>query len=99
MINSTSLLSSIPAGLSTPLLSEYRHIVQNHMEHRWSPAELSGGKLCEIVYTVLDGHANGTYPAPPSKPGNFVPACRALESNSHVPRSFQILIPRLLPAL
>lgn len=99
MINSTSLLSAIPAGLSTPLLAEYRHIAQNYMEHRWSPAELSGGRLCEIIYTILDGHAKGTYAASPSKPGNFVAACRALESNASVPRSFQILIPRLLPAL
>jgi hypothetical protein len=35
----------------------------------------------------------------PSKPGDFVGACRKLEQNKHVPRSFQILIPRLLPAL
>ena len=30
---------------------------------------------------------------------NFLDACRRLENNSSVPRSFQILIPRLLPAL
>ncbi len=69
------------------------------MERRWSPAELSGGRLCEIVFTILDGHAKGGYAASPSKPSNFVAACRALETNTHVPRSFQILIPRLLPAL
>ena len=33
------------------------------------------------------------------RPSNFVEACRRLESNSGGPRSFKILIPRLLPLL
>src|SRR5437868_1963365 len=69
------------------------------MERRWSPSELSGGKFCEIVYTILQGHAKGTYATKPTKPANFVDACKKLESNSGQPRSFQILIPRMLPAL
>lgn len=69
------------------------------MERRWSSAELSGGRFCEIVYTILDGHAKGAYPTSPMKPTNFVEACRRLENNAMVPRSFQILIPRMLPAL
>lgn len=99
MIPASSLLGSLPQGLRDPLLEEYRSIVQNFMEMRWNPAELSAGRFCEIVYTVLQGHAVNAYPKAPSKPANFLSACRALESNSHVPRSFQILIPRLLPAL
>jgi hypothetical protein len=69
------------------------------MERKWRPSELSGGRFCEVVYTILDGHAKGTYAATPKKPPNFVQACRNLENNSNEPRSFQILIPRLLPAL
>lgn len=80
-------------------MQEYENIVTNYSEGRWSPAELSGGLFCEIVYTILDGYASGTFALTPSKPGNFVSACRQLEQNSSVPRSFQILIPRLLPAL
>jgi hypothetical protein len=99
MIAPGAALSVIPAGLRDPLLGEYRSIVQNFMERRWTPSELSGGKFCEIVYTILDGHAKGAYAASPSKPTSFVNACRALESNTAVPRSFQILIPRMLPAL
>jgi hypothetical protein len=94
-----SALSTIPAGLRSPLLAEYQSIVQNFAEHRWSPSELSGGKFCEIVFTILDGQAKSAYAASPAKPRNFVGACRNFENNSHVPRSFQILIPRLLPAL
>lgn len=98
MTNATAL-ASIPTGLRQPLLAEYQSIVQNYAEHRWTPSELSGGKFCEIVYTILDGHAKGAYAASPSKAADFVTACRKLELNTHVPRSFQILIPRLLPAL
>lgn len=94
-----SALSAIPDGLRAPLLAEYQSIVQNFAEHRWSPSELSGGKFCEIVYTILDGHAKSAYAASPKKPRAFDQACKLLENNSLVPRSFQILIPRLLPAL
>jgi hypothetical protein len=94
----TALLA-IPAGLRKPLLEEFTQIVNNFMERRWGPAELSGGRFCEIVHTILHGHAQGTYAASPVKPPNFVNACRALENNTGVPRSFQILIPRILPAL
>ena len=99
MITASQALSAIPAGLRSPLIAEYQNIVQNFLEHRWLPSELSGGRFSEIVYTILDGHAKKSYAHSPSKPSNFVEACKKLESNSAVPRSFQILIPRLLPAL
>ncbi len=99
MIARTQILQAIPAGLRTPLLQEFDSILQNYLEGRWSPAELSGGHFCEIVYTILEGHASGKYATKPSKPSNFVSACKLLEANRSVPRSFQILIPRLLPAL
>jgi hypothetical protein len=101
MITASQALSAIPTGLRDPLLEEYRTIVQNFLEQRWLPSELSGGRLSEIVYTILDGHAQKVYAAAPSKPANFVDACKKLENNKqpHVPHSFQILIPRMLPAL
>jgi hypothetical protein len=89
----------VPVSLRDPLLKEYDAIIGAYLEGRWTPTELSGGRFCEIVYTILDGHASGNYPTGPIKPGNFVGACRALEKNTVVPRSFQILISRLLPAL
>ncbi len=99
MITAATAFSFLPAGLRDPLLAEYHTIIQNFMERRWLPSELSGGRFSEIVYTILDGHAKGVYAPAPGKPGNFVLACRALENNAKVPRSFQILIPRMLPAL
>src|SRR5262245_14299131 len=92
-------LAAIPAGLRTPLLDEYQLIVQNYLEQKWLPSELSGGRFCEIVYTILVGHASGSYASSPAKPTNFVHACRNLENNTSVPRSFQILILRMLPTL
>lgn len=99
MITASRALSAIPPGLRDPLIAEYKTIVQNFLEQRWLPSELSGGWFSEIVYTILEGHAKKAYAAGTHKPTNFVEACRKLESNTHVPRSFQILIPRMLPAL
>ncbi len=98
-VSPTQALFAIPSGLRDPLLEEYRLILQNYLERKWLPSELSGGRFCEIVYTVLDGFASGTYANAPSKPNNFPQACRNLENNGHAPRSFQILIPRMLPPL
>jgi len=99
MLTPDQALSSIPDGLKCPLIDEFSNIVNNFIERKWLPAELSGGRFCEIVYTIIDGYSSGTYQQSPTKPRNFVDACKRLESNSNIPRSFQILIPRLLPAL
>ncbi|MGI8772518.1 MAG: hypothetical protein ACR2JE_13915 [Acidobacteriaceae bacterium] len=101
MIAASTALAAIPPGLRSPLILEYKSIVQNFMEHRWLPSELGGGRFSEIVYTILDGHAKGTYAASPKKPTNFLQACQKLGNNTlpHVSRSFQILIPRMLPVL
>ena len=101
MIAASTALSLIPSGLRDPLLKEYRTIVQNFLEQRWLPSELHGGRFSETVYTILDGHAKKSYASAPAKPSKFVDACRKLESNKlpHVPHSFQITIPRMLPAL
>ncbi len=99
MATPAAALSALPVALRDPLLSEYQGIIQSYFEHRWSPTELSGGRFCEVVYWILHGYAAGNFVAAPSKPANMTDACKRLESNTNVPRSFQILIPRLLPAL
>ncbi len=98
-MNASAALSAIPAGLRDPLLQEYREITKNYAEHRWSQSELSGGKFCEIVYTILAGQPPDAYAAKPTKPRDFPNACRALENKTSLPHSFRILIPRMLPAL
>ena len=98
-MNLTSVLKNVPEGLRKPLIFEYNEIIQRYLERRWSASELSGGKFSEIVFTILEGYSTGKFSSKPYKPSNFVNACKGLESNSHIPRSFQILIPRMLPAL
>lgn len=98
-MNPNALLKGIPEGLRKPLLEEYNNITQHFLERRWGSSELSGGKFSEIVFTILDGYATSNFSPIPTKPQNFVDACKKLENNSHVPRSFQILIPRMLPPL
>jgi hypothetical protein len=92
-------LSGIPDGLRKPLLDEFNKLARHYRESRWEPAELNGGKLCEIVYSILKGHVDGQFPASPSKPKNMVTACTALEQATSFPRSVRIQIPRMLMAL
>lgn len=103
-IDASLLFAAIPSGLRDELLECHKSIIRNYSEHRWEPAELNGGKLCEIVYTILDGATSGTFANSASKPSNMVDACRALEARPAAPgrvgdRSLRILIPRLLPYL
>lgn len=92
--------AGIPTGLRAPLLTEYNKLCRHFREGRWEPAELNGGKLCEIVYSILKGHVDGKFADSPFKPSNMVDACRALEqAGSSFPRSVRIQIPRVLLAL
>ncbi len=98
-MNSHAVLDRLPAGLRIPLVKEYQDIVFNYAEHRWLPSELSGGRFCEIVFTVIEGYATGSYATKRTKPRNMVAACRRIEQNKHVSRGFRILIPRIVPAI
>lgn len=97
-LDRSAILGSIPRGLRDPLVEEFNKILRNFRERRWEPAELNGGKLCEIVYTILSGYAAGSFPASPSKPPNMYDACKRLEQAS-APRSIRIQVPRMLVAL
>jgi hypothetical protein len=92
-------LAALPQTLRQELLDAFAEITGNFRASRWEPAELNGGKLSEIVYTIMRGHADGAFPSRASKPQSMVDACRSLENEMQLPRSFRILIPRLLPAL
>lgn len=95
-----SLLAALPDSLRAELLAAYSDITRNFREQRWEPSELNGGKLCEVVYSILKGHVDRTYPVNASKPSNMVDACRALEgAGATFPRSVRVQIPRMLVAL
>ena len=100
-LSPTSVLSGIPAGLRDPLLGSFATIVRNYREGRWEPSELNGGKLCEVIYSILKGHVDRIMPSRPSKPRNMVDAAKTLENADPgvFPRAVRIQIPRLLVAL
>lgn len=104
MLDTAQAFSNLPAELRRELLECYQAIITNFSEGRWEPAELNGGKFCEIVYSIVHGALIGNFPARSKKPTNMVDACRALESlpstqNLVGNRSLRIQIPRLLPYL
>jgi hypothetical protein len=96
----TSVFGSLPPSLRDELLAAFSQIVKNFRERRWEPAQLNGGKLSEVVYTIVKGYADGKYPAKAKKPSNMIDACRKLEIEAaHTPRSIRIQIPRMLIAV
>lgn len=97
----TTALSGIPDGLRKPLLDALSEILRNFREQRWEPSELNGGKLCEVVHSVLKGHIDGRMPSRPTKPRNMLDACRDLEKadSNRFSRSVRIQIPRMLIGL
>lgn len=93
--------SDLPKRLREELLSAFGKIVENYAERRWEPAELNGGKLSEVVYSILKGYVDGKYPPRAKKPSNMVKACQDLEQvpAADAPRSVRIQMPRMLIAL
>jgi hypothetical protein len=99
-IDPSDLFADLPGELRDALVGALNEIIENYRAERWEPSELNGGKLCEVAYSILRGYADGTMPARPSKPQNFVDACRNLEkAGSSVPRSVRVQVPRVLMAL
>lgn len=100
-VDSVKILAGIPDSLREPLLKAFGSIVRNYRERRWEPAELNGGKLCEIVYTILQGHVTSHFLSKPTKPKNMVDACKDFEKvdDKKFTRSVRIQIPRMLIAL
>lgn len=96
VVDPKTAFSGIPDGLRAPLLAAFNEIMRNFRERRWEPSELNGGKLCEVVYSILRGHIDGKMPAKPSKPKNMYDACLAIENESKAsafPRAVRIQIP------
>lgn len=99
-MDASDALGLLPSTLRDELLVTFNSIVSNFRERRWEPSELNGGKLCEVVYSILKGYVDGSFPEKSSKPRNMIVACQQLEnSNTRFPRSVRIQIPRMLVAL
>jgi len=95
------ILAQLPRRIRAELFAAFNQILRNYRERRWEPSELNAGKLCEIVYTIIRGHVDGTIPNKAQKPRNMLDASRQFEHlpGSVWPRSIRIQIPRMLIAL
>jgi len=100
-LTTAQVLSTIPQGHRSELLKVFGSLVKNFLEGRWEPSVLNGGKFCEVVYSILEGHTTGKFSSRPRKPQNMVDACRKLEQadKNKFCRSVRIQIPRMLIAL
>lgn len=94
----SAILGGLPAGVRDELVRELNKIERNYREGRWEAAELDGGRLCEIVYSIVKGHLDGAMPPRSSRPANMVKAILALESypTTAGPRSMRVTIPRVM---
>lgn len=94
-------LGDIPQGLRDELMSEYRSITKNFARAEWGDAGVHGGRFCEVVYSILRGKVDGSYPDSASKPPNFPKACRDLElvDKTVASQSIRVGIPRVLTGL
>lgn len=100
-LDSTVLFESLPRKLRDELWETFNAILRNYREGKWEPSELNGGKLCEVVYSILKGHVDGRMPNRASKPRNMVDSCHKLEQadSMNFCRSVRIQIPRMLVSL
>ncbi len=93
-------LGQVPQGLQDELRQAFEQLVTNYRSRHWESSALNGGKLCEVVYSILDGYVSGTFPSKAHKPKNMVDACNDLaKAPGSFPRSVRIGIPRVLIAL
>lgn len=95
------VLGGLPDGLRQELLDEFNKIERNYREAKWEPAELDAGRLCEVVYCIVRGHVDGSFPAQASKPPKMDAACSYLQNlpAADWPRSIRLHIPRVILAL
>src|SRR5262245_14936567 len=93
-------LSGIPEGLRRPLIQAFAEMQNEFRAGEWRNAGVKAGHIAEITYCILHGRVTGTYADRPSKPGNMVDACRALEQHNKAHgRSVCIVIPKVLLAI
>jgi hypothetical protein len=93
-------LKDLPDGLRNPLIQLYEDALSEYRAARWEAVGTKAGKICEVVYSIIQGKVSGTYPGKPSKPKNMVDDCKRLEQHNKTHgRSLCIQIPRVLTAV
>lgn len=101
VLDPAQALGHLPEGLRGELLAEYGGIAKNFARGEWRVAELNGGRFSEIVYSILKGHVDSSFPTTAYKPDDFPTACRNLgKADKKVfPQSIRLGIPRVLVGL
>lgn len=83
-------LASIPEGLRSPLIQLYHEALSEYRAGRWEAVGVKVGKLCEVVFSIINGKVSGVYPNKPSKPNNMVDACKQSRSTQQIARAFSV---------
>ena len=83
------------------MIVQYTEALDAARSGKWETVGLKAGKICEIVYSILQGHVSGAFPKKPAKPKNMVDACNALTKadQNAFSRSVRLQIPRVICAV
>jgi len=73
-------LSALPEDLGSALYQAYLEVQENYAIGRWEPTELNGGKLCEVVFRILEWFASGQ--------NTFTPLGTSIRNIGHQARQF-----------
>lgn len=96
--DATEALNELPADLREEVLKAFNKIRRNYAEHRWEPSELNGGKLCEVVFRILEWHTNpdNSYTDFDTSIRDFGSAVRRFENQTQFADSVRFHIPNAL---
>lgn len=89
------IFENIPPDLVDKLTEYYFRIKQNYARAHYEPAELNGGKFCEIVFRVLEWQTQGTYTAF-GHSLDMAKLARTLEGEAKHDDAIRFHIPRVL---
>lgn len=89
----------LPTTLIGPLLGSYTEIKENFYLGKHEPAELNAGKLCEVVFRILEQEAHGKHTPLGTSVKPFDAKCRSFESVTTAKESVRFHLPRLLVAV
>lgn len=93
------LATRLPAELVDRLFDAYREIKENFLLGRHEPSELNGGKLCEVVFRILQQETQGTYAKLGTRINNVPEQCRKLENATTANDTIRFHLPRLISSI
>ncbi len=94
-----NLVGRIPAPLVDALLEAHEKIKHNFLLGRHEPAELNGGKFCEIVLRILQHEAFGSHVSLEKEVRNLAEEFRKFENATNASDSVRFHIPRVSSAV